>query len=97
VAAHLFKWCQFQHDVLGKDYELTFFKDRNNREIDFIIHLNGQPLYILEVKQSDTSISSALNYLKTKFPQSDVILLCQNPKRIYQNELGVRVEKILYF
>jgi len=48
---------------LGK-FELGYLRDKNKREVDFLIARDGKPWFLAEVKQHDTSISSALKYFQ---------------------------------
>ncbi|MEQ1665933.1 MAG: DUF4143 domain-containing protein, partial [Bdellovibrionales bacterium] len=37
VAVHLLKWVYFRQDTLGENLDLRFYRDKFNREVDFII------------------------------------------------------------
>jgi len=64
VACHLLKAVDGWNDMgLGK-FELGYLRDKNKREVDFLIARDGKPWFLAEVKQHDTSISSALKYFQ---------------------------------
>ena len=48
---------------LGK-FELGYLRDKEKREVDFLVARDGQPWFLAEVKQHDESISSALKYFQ---------------------------------
>ncbi len=75
VASHLLKWCHWMEDVEGFDAELRYFRDREQREVDFVVLRDRKPILFCEVKLSDTSFSKSLRYLQRQFPQVRAIQL----------------------
>ena len=69
VASHLLKWCHYIEDTKGYNMELRFFRDLEQREVDFVILQNNKPIEFVECKLSSKSIDKNLIYLKNKFPQ----------------------------
>ncbi|MFO7735297.1 MAG: DUF4143 domain-containing protein [bacterium] len=69
VAVHLLKWVCWQQDVLGKDIELRYFRDIDKREVDFVVVEDGNPLFCVECKLKDDSISKPMLYFLSKFPE----------------------------
>lgn len=62
VACHLLKAVEGWNDMgLGK-FELGYLRDKEKREVDFIVARDGNPWFLVEVKQKDDSISPALKY-----------------------------------
>lgn len=62
VACHLLKAVEGWNDIgLGK-FELAYLRDKEKREVDFLVARDGQPWFLVEVKQRDESISPALKY-----------------------------------
>ena len=57
---------------------MNYFRDREKREVDFILTLNNKPFKSIEVKQSDDSLSSNLKYLKDRINPEESIQLVQN-------------------
>ena len=72
VACSLLKYCHFLRDTQGEEMELYYFRDKDGREVDFIITENKNIKWLLEVKESDTQLSKSLEYLhkKLKAPYS---------------------------
>lgn len=69
IASHLLKWVHFLQDTEGKDIQLHFFKDKEQREVDFVIAENQTPKVLIECKHAEKSASSHLIYLKKRFPE----------------------------
>ncbi len=62
VACHLLKAVEGWNDMgLGK-FELGYLRDKEKREVDFLVARDGQPWFLAEVKLKDDSISPALKY-----------------------------------
>jgi len=66
VALSLLKWCDFQKDVKGNNFNLHYYRDSNKREVDFIILEGKNPFLCLEVKQADSHLSKSLDYLSQR-------------------------------
>lgn len=64
VACHLLKAVEGWEDSgLGR-YGLFYLRDKEKREVDFVVVRNDRPWFLVEVKQSDTSISRALDHFQ---------------------------------
>jgi hypothetical protein len=62
VACHLLKAVEGWNDMgLGK-FELGYLRDKEKREVDFLVARDGQPWFLAEVKQHDESISPTLKH-----------------------------------
>ncbi len=57
VACALLKEIQFEQDVNGNDYALHYIRNKEGREIDFLILKNQQPHELLEVKWKNATLS----------------------------------------
>jgi predicted AAA+ superfamily ATPase len=79
IGSHLLKWCHFVEDTEGYDMDLRYFRDREQREVDFVILKNQKPILFCEVKSHDKTFSPHLRYLKMKFPQVRAIQINLNP------------------
>jgi predicted AAA+ superfamily ATPase len=66
VACHLLKYCHFVEDTLGDRMELRFIRDRDLREIDFVVLKNKKPLFAVECKSGDRQISKHFRYFKER-------------------------------
>lgn len=62
VATHLLKQIHFLRDRDGYDYELSYIRDKEKREVDFAIIKEKKVLTLIEAKWSDAAISPSLLY-----------------------------------
>lgn len=70
IALHLLKWSHYFYDVYGRHLSIKFYKDREQREVDFVITEDDNPLIFIECKLANKEIGPALKYLCHKFPTS---------------------------
>lgn len=71
VASHLLKYCHWQEDTEGYRMELRFLRDTDKREVDFVVVKNRKPLFAVECKTGERSISPAARYFaeRTTIPR----------------------------
>jgi hypothetical protein len=67
VASHLLKWCHFAQDWGHPALELHFVRDKEKREVDFLITRERKPWLLIEAKQSRTNPGPALHYFAGQF------------------------------
>jgi len=67
VANHLLKAAQYWTDLGYGEFSLTFFRDKQKREVDFVITRDGAPWAMFEVKSSGDHFSSNLEYFNSKW------------------------------
>ena len=70
VASQLLKFCHFKEDTEGVKMELRFLRDRESREVDFVVIMDKKPLFAVEAKLSETTISPNIKYFaeRTNIP-----------------------------
>ena len=95
VACHLIKWVHFQQDTEGTDLELRYFRDKDGREVDFIVVDRNVPVLIVECKWGDTEIDRSLKYFKSKFPQAEAWQISAIGRKDYVSQEGIRVAPAL--
>ncbi len=66
VAAHLKKFIEFFNDFGIDTLQLHFLRDKEKREVDFLICRKNKPLYLIEVKNNDITPSKNLIYFMNK-------------------------------
>lgn len=66
VASHLLKLVHFLHDTEGYKAELHYLRDRDGHEVDFLVTINKEPWFAVEVKSSDQIPSKNLLYFSKK-------------------------------
>jgi uncharacterized protein len=65
VASHLLKAVHFWTDNGFGEYDLYFLRDKNKREVDFVVTKDQNPWFLVEVKKSqNASLSNNLNYFQ---------------------------------
>ncbi len=71
IASHLLKYCHFIEDTEGYRMDLRFIRDRDGREVDFVVLKEGKPLFAVECKSGERCISSHTRYFRerTSIPQ----------------------------
>lgn len=61
VASQLLKFCHFEEDTKGIKTELRYFKDTvTGKEVDFIVMQKNKPLFAVECKTGEDSLSRSL-------------------------------------
>ncbi|MCC6275401.1 MAG: DUF4143 domain-containing protein [Leptospiraceae bacterium] len=80
VAGHLLKYCHFLEDTQGYSMELRFIRDTDLREIDFVVLQNKKPLFAVECKTGEKSISPHIKYFRER----------TNIPKFYQVHLGTK-------
>jgi len=64
VACHLLKAVQGWTDLGFGAFELCYLRDTQQREVDFVVVKDGQPWFIVEVKNANEKLSPALVYFQ---------------------------------
>ena len=95
VASHLLKWVHFRQDSEGRDLELRYFRDRDGREVDFVVVEGRKPQLLVECKWSDADVDRSLRYLKRRFPEADAWQVSAVGAKDYRTPDGVRVARAL--
>ena len=58
VAGSLLKYAQFRKDAVGESWEIFYLRDKESREVDFVVTFNRRVHWLIEVKASDSSPST---------------------------------------
>lgn len=90
VASSLLRFTQFRHDAAGENWGLHYVRDREGREVDFVVTLQRRVHWLIEVKSSDDMPSAHLRYFTERLrPQQSLqlVLRLQRP----QERSGIRV------
>jgi len=89
IAVHLLKWIYHEQDINGRDVELRYYRDKYDREVDFVITENGNPIHFIEAKLSDSSVTKGLHYLKSKYPDTKATIVHLKGKKDFVNKDGI--------
>lgn len=66
VASHLLKFCDFLFDAHGYKARLYYIRDKEQREVDFLVSVENRPWFCVEVKNTFKEIPSSLKYFSAK-------------------------------
>jgi predicted AAA+ superfamily ATPase len=88
-AAMLLKHVHYLQDVVGRDVELRYIRDKEGREADFAVCEKEQPIFIGECKLADPTVSRFLAGLAETHPQARVVQMVRD---LRQEEQRGRVE-----
>lgn len=88
VAVSLLKHLNAVEDYQGKETSLNMFRTKEQKEIDFVMVVDGQPVQMLEIKLSDPTLSPVLRYFHDKYAIPAVQLV----KNLRQERLDQGIE-----
>lgn len=66
IASHLLKFVHFITDHEGYRAELSYLRDVDKREVDFLVTIDGKPWFAVEGKLNDTALSPNLLYFRDR-------------------------------
>jgi hypothetical protein len=66
VGSHLLKLAHYLQDVEGFAVELHYLRDREGREVDFLLTFERKPWFAVEVKLSGARVDPALVHFKER-------------------------------
>lgn len=66
IAGHLLKLCHLLHDRDGLRAELSFLRDVDKKEVDFLVTVDRKPWFAVEAKLSEDSIAPSLLLFRDK-------------------------------
>jgi len=64
MACHLLKAVEFWTDTGEGEFELRYIRDKQKREVDFLVLREGAPWLLIEVKHAETKLSPNLAYFQ---------------------------------
>ncbi len=91
VACALLKELHFLEDTIGSSVALHYLRDKEKREVDFLIVIDNTPQHLIEVKLSDDTFSPACFHFLKYFPSvkaSQIVLNLRKPRM----KTGIRME-----
>jgi len=97
VACQLLKYCHLVEDTEGYKMELRFLRDTDKREVDFVVLKDTRPLFAVECKTGEKSVSPAARYFRARAPLEN-FFQAHLGKQDYGNEkTDVRVLPFIRF
>ena len=64
VACHLLKAVEGWNDLGLGAFELGYLRDKEKREVDFVVVRDGEPWFLVETKHEDAALNPALHYFQ---------------------------------
>ena len=83
-AAMLYCHAQFLHDSAGQALSLHYIRDKEGREIDFVLCDSGHPVGFAECKLSDPAVPPYLAAMAERFPDAGSALLVRHLRQTEQ-------------
>ncbi|MFZ3230984.1 MAG: ATP-binding protein [Pseudobdellovibrio sp.] len=88
VATHLLKMLHYLEDTEGYKCELFYIRDKDGREVDFCVVIDGKVVELVEAKLNDSNISKSLIYFSERLePQKSTQILFSDVARHKKNNL----------
>jgi uncharacterized protein len=85
VATALKRELDLTEDLTGRRTELCFLRDKEKREVDFAVVIDGRPRQIVEAKLADDAFSKSLAYFKGLLPQVEALQVVRHFSRAKSN------------
>lgn len=91
VASHLLKACHYWTDSGEGEFELRYLRDKERRELDFLIVRDGVPWLPVEVKSGDTAPSANWRAFGPLLPCKRGLQIIRRPVRRLHETASMRV------
>jgi predicted AAA+ superfamily ATPase len=84
IAINLLKHVYAKRDYEGKNYKLHYLRNKDKREVDFLLANENFPEQIIEVKYTDDSLSSNLKFFSKEYNlnATQVVFNPRNPRKV---------------
>ena len=90
VATHLLKKIHYLEDAKGFNFEIKYLRDKEAREVDFVLVKNNILFALIEVKLKDNKISKSLQYYSEKLkPKHSIQIVAELKQEYKQNNCRV--------
>lgn len=96
VACHLYKAVHYWSDLGLGQYDLHFLRDKDQREVDFLVTRDGKPWLLLEVKTSvNEPISPSLYHFQKQLGADHVLQVAFNAPYVEVDCFSLKSPKIV--
>ena len=85
VACHLKKSVDYWSEIGHGEFNLYFLRDKQQREVDFLVTYNQKPWLLVETKSSEQSVSSSLHYFQKVTQAPFCLQVTRNMPYVNQN------------
>jgi predicted AAA+ superfamily ATPase len=93
VALCLLKECQFLEDTKGLRVVLSYLRNKEGKEIDFMVAIEGKPKVMIEAKWSEQLPSSAFHYFRKYLPDCQMVQLVGKLKQDFMTPQGIEIRQ----
>jgi predicted AAA+ superfamily ATPase len=90
VACSLLKLVQLRRDTAGENWGLHYLRDKEGREVDFVVTLNRRVHWLIEVKTADDDVGAGLKYYTQRLRPKDSLQLVLQLDRA-REKAGIKV------
>lgn len=90
VATTLLKRLHFLEDYYGYRTSLHYIRDKDGREVDFVTKIDNTIIDLIEVKSSNSDISTSLKYYGRKLKPKNIVQIIGDLKRPFDKD-NIRV------
>lgn len=97
VATTLLKRLHYIEDYHGYRCQLHYIRDKDGREVDFAVVIDGVLEQLIEVKRKDTDISTGLLYYANKLKPKQVVQIVGDLQRPFEKHGVLVSDPINYF
>lgn len=94
VAGHLLKSCHAWTDCAMGEFDLQYIRDKQKREVDFLITKNQKPFALIEVKSGQSEPTKSLLYYKNTLKPQFCLHVVKEEKNLKSSSLkypGVQI------
>lgn len=81
VACALLREIHLVEDAEGRRAALCFLRDKEKREVDFLVTIDGRPRQLVEVKLADDTFAPALSHFLKFLPGTEALQVVRELKR----------------
>lgn len=81
VACALQREVHLVEDFTGRKANLGFLRDKEKREVDFVVVIDRKPRQLVEAKLADDTFSKSLGYFQRLFPAAQVLQVVRSLAR----------------
>lgn len=96
VATSLLKRIHFLEDRDGYRYELRYIRDKEGREVDFVVLKEGQLEQLIEVKYADATVTRSLKYYAEKLHPEKAVQITASLNHPFDVD-GIEVTDVLSY
>lgn len=93
VACTLLKYTHYKKDTTGDNWELFYLRDKQKREVDFVLVKNRKIEKLIEVKSSGDEINLGLKYYHERLKPKESLLLVLNLSRPLEKS-GIKIKPL---